>query len=715
MAAAHAAALWEAARPRLRPALLGLGIALLSAWFLGTRIASLHVPANSAWRYVVGRQPVQDVYAMLSYYPALRFVATQLGPEPRVFDATAGGHRLYAFPAKLFTVNRTPLLRKYWFDGVFQDLVRVMREQHLDYLLMSAQMMENDPFRSFAEEQCVPLFGRNGYFVYRLLPEGVENPLPIPVITALAPAQGPTGTRVIVTGRNLSHAVGVAFGGRATVNYTIDSPSQITAAVPPDGLTGMVGLATHFGTATSNTVFTVTSEPNTAATERPGAGFAGDARVVQAAAGHAASWQQRVDGDELHLLAMQVRSQAGVRQTARLSVEWLDEDGRMLGEEGFPLFAPNYWGHRVFPVTPLAGARQARIRITPADGPLWIHDLRYERFSKDPQQLPYYPALRFLATRLGPEPRVFDATSSAFGLYAYAAKLCTLHRTPSLQKYWYDGSFDDLARVLREQRIDYLLMNAPILQNESFGPFVERHCVPLFGRNSYFVYRLLPEGVQNPLPVPVITGLAPAQGPPGTRVIVTGRNLSHAVAVAFGCRATVDYTVDSPGQITAVVPPNGLTGIVGVATHFGTAISNTVFAVTSEPATAANGHPGASSAGDPRVVQATAGDGASWQHRVEGDELHLLAMQVRSQTGVRQSAVVSVAWLDEDGRMLGEEEFPLFPGDYWRRRVFPVTPLAGARQARIRITPAEGALWIHDLRCERFSEEPQSIASHAAE
>jgi IPT/TIG domain-containing protein len=85
-----------------------------------------------------------------------------------------------------------------------------------------------------------------------------------PSISAFAPASGPPGTSVTITGTNLSGTTGVTFGG-ASATFSIDSPTQITAAVPQNAVSGHISVTTGAGTAVSSAVFTVTTPPLAAA------------------------------------------------------------------------------------------------------------------------------------------------------------------------------------------------------------------------------------------------------------------------------------------------------------------------------------------------------------------------------------------------------------------------------------------------------------------
>lgn len=61
---------------------------------------------------------------------------------------------------------------------------------------------------------------------------------------------------------------------------------------------------------------------------------------------------------------------------------------------------------------------------------------------------------------------------------------------------------------------------------------------------------------------PVLTGVNPTSGPPGTEVTLTGSGLSAATAVRFGTTLTTDFRIDPGGSLSVVAP--SVTGRVQV-------------------------------------------------------------------------------------------------------------------------------------------------------
>lgn len=82
-------------------------------------------------------------------------------------------------------------------------------------------------------------------------------PSPTPVLNTVAPATGPIGTGVSLTGSGFTGASSVTFGGQAST-FTVVSDSQITTTVPPGATSGNVVVTTPGGT-TSPQTFTISA------------------------------------------------------------------------------------------------------------------------------------------------------------------------------------------------------------------------------------------------------------------------------------------------------------------------------------------------------------------------------------------------------------------------------------------------------------------------
>jgi uncharacterized repeat protein (TIGR03803 family) len=80
-------------------------------------------------------------------------------------------------------------------------------------------------------------------------------------------------------------------------------------------------------------------------------------------------------------------------------------------------------------------------------------------------------------------------------------------------------------------------------------------------------------------PVLEISGIAPAGGPPGTTVVISGKGFTGASQVTFptGRATPVPFTVQSDTEIEISVPTNGVSGAIGVTAPHGTTFSPVIF------------------------------------------------------------------------------------------------------------------------------------------
>ncbi|QUW01564.1 IPT/TIG domain-containing protein [Chloracidobacterium sp. MS 40/45] len=84
--------------------------------------------------------------------------------------------------------------------------------------------------------------------------------LETPIVTGFSPTSGLTGTVVTISGSGFVDVSAVRFGGVAAT-FTVNSPTQITATVPPGAATGPISIAAAGVIATSREPFVVPETP----------------------------------------------------------------------------------------------------------------------------------------------------------------------------------------------------------------------------------------------------------------------------------------------------------------------------------------------------------------------------------------------------------------------------------------------------------------------
>jgi hypothetical protein len=82
-----------------------------------------------------------------------------------------------------------------------------------------------------------------------------------PSITSFTPVSAPMGTQITITGLNFTGTTAVSFNGLAASTFTIDSPTQIRAAVAPGSTTGKISITSGDGTGLSTNDFVVMLPP----------------------------------------------------------------------------------------------------------------------------------------------------------------------------------------------------------------------------------------------------------------------------------------------------------------------------------------------------------------------------------------------------------------------------------------------------------------------
>lgn len=101
--------------------------------------------------------------------------------------------------------------------------------------------------------------------VYRWKIDGAAAP----GITGFTPSSGSAGSSITITGSNFSKAAWVIFNNAYTTNFTVNSSSSITVAVPASATTGQIKVIAPGGLATSSSTFTVGSPNNVLITAQP--------------------------------------------------------------------------------------------------------------------------------------------------------------------------------------------------------------------------------------------------------------------------------------------------------------------------------------------------------------------------------------------------------------------------------------------------------------
>ena len=103
-------------------------------------------------------------------------------------------------------------------------------------------------------------------------------------ITGFTPTSGPEGLAVKIFGTNLGSVLGVSFNGLSTDEFSVNSPTSITAEVPDGASSGLIGVLMSDRIVMSPNSFTVAAPNNKPKIESftPPSGKRGDTVTIGA-------------------------------------------------------------------------------------------------------------------------------------------------------------------------------------------------------------------------------------------------------------------------------------------------------------------------------------------------------------------------------------------------------------------------------------------------
>ena len=330
---------------------------------------------------------------------------------------------------------------------------------------------------------------------------------PLPTITSISPAGGPTagGTSVTITGTNfsgLSGAAAVRFGATNAASYTVNSATSITATAPAGTGSQDVRVTTPGGT-TANTAaddFTYYAPP-TITSLAPGAGpeAGGNTVTITGTSFAGLSGAAAVRFGATNATSYTVNSTTSITATAPPGTGTQDVSVTTPGGTTANTAADNYTYYAVPTVT----------SISPTSGPA-----------------------------AGGTPVTITGTNFAGLSGASAVTFGATNAT----SYTVNSSTSITATAPAGTATQDVRVTTPggTTANTSADDF------------TY-------------IPLPTVTAVAPSGGPTaaGTSVTITGTGFTGATQVQFGAVSAVTFAVDSATQITATAPA-GSAGTVDV-------------------------------------------------------------------------------------------------------------------------------------------------------
>ena len=325
--------------------------------------------------------------------------------------------------------------------------------------------------------------------------------IPAPVVTGFSPVSGPVGTKVTITGTNLSGATKVSFNGVAGTALTLTSGTSISATVPAGAASGTISVSTPGGTATSAGSYTVTVPPPAITAISPASGAV---------------------GTMVTLTGTNFTGATGVKFNTTAAVSF-----NVISATSLTVLVPSGAATGKISVTTPGGTASSTASFTVL-GPPTIT-------SFNPVSGPVGTKVTITGTNLT------GATSIKFN--GTAATAVTLTSATSIS-----------ATVPAGATTGTISVTTPVGTVTS--------------ATSYAVT----------IPAPTVKSAAPTSGGVGTTVTLTGTNFTGATAVSFNGTAA-PFTVISATSIVTSVPSGAKTGKISVTTPGGTVSSTANFTV----------------------------------------------------------------------------------------------------------------------------------------
>ena len=408
--------------------------------------------------------------------------------------------------------------------------------------------------------------------------------VPVPAITALAPALGPVGTKVVITGSGFgTGTVPVTFNGVAAVTVLRNSTTQVTATVPVGATTGPVVLTTAGGSAASPLLYTVTYPP-VLSSFTPATSAIGGMVVITGSAftGATAVTFNGVAAAFTIVSDTQLSATVPAGATSgKISVT--NGDGTTAGAASFTVIpAPT-----ITSFTPASGIVGTKVVITGTN----LTGATSVTFNGVAAATVTLASATSISATVPPGATTGMISVTTPGGTVASATSYTVTFPPVVSSFSPASSaiggtvvitgsaltgatavtFNGVAALFTV--VSDTQLSATVPAGATSGKISVTNGDGTTASTASFTV----------IPAPTVTSFTPASGIIGTKVVITGTNLTGATSVTFNGVAAATVTLASATSITATVPAGATSGPISVTTPGGTVASATPYTVTFPP------------------------------------------------------------------------------------------------------------------------------------
>ena len=475
----------------------------------------------------------------------------------------------------------------------------------------------------------------------------------VPTINSFTPTNGVAGTSVVLTGTDLGGVTKVSFNGTAAPGFVVNSPTQITVAVPAGATSGYIAVTDGRYTGTSRTPFTTDNTLIGTSAIVACSGNIYDSEDNYAFDGISNRYQRRTT-------TISPATLGGKVQLTFMQLAFDDTNVSRFGYDNLQIFDGPDTNYPLLATYNFRSSAPITVRATNPTGQL---TMRLSRTLPSPPIIPAFSAT--ISCFLGVPyigsftPASGTATTSvvltgvsftgttAVAFNGVAAPGFVVNSDTQLTVSVPAGNTAGRITVTNGTGTGMSLtsfrLEPPVISSFTPGSGAAGTSVVLTG--NYFTnttaasfngvlapgFSVSAGGTQLTVPVPVgartgpisvttvvgtgasadsfqaftplVSGFTPTSGVVGSRVVVTGSYFTGATAVAFNGVAAAGFVVDSDTQLTVSVPAGASTGPLSVTTANGTGRSAASFTLV--PPTISSFTPTSGAAGTSVVLTGT--------------------------------------------------------------------------------------------------------------
>ena len=373
-----------------------------------------------------------------------------------------------------------------------------------------------------------------------------------PSISSFSPVKIGAGGTLVISGANFTGATSVLVGGQNAAQFSVDSVTQISAAIPPTATGGPIVVVTPTGTATSSDAFIVVSEPVISGFT-PTDGFAGTSVTITGAnLGDVTDviFGQSSDPNFTIDSSRQITARVPLGTTTGL-IRAISAGGSATSVEPFVVVLP-----------PANDAFANSQQIEGSSGAVRGNNLGATKEIGEPDH----------AGSAGGRSVWYRWTAPSGGTW-------NLHTTGS--------EIDTTLAVYTGTQVGAL---TPVASNDDADTRTVASSL-IFSALAGTEYKIAVAGFRdtsgtldlswiNVASRPTIDGFSPTRGPEGATVSLLGANFSGTAQIRFNDVPATEFTIESLNRITVKVPINATTGPISITTNTGTTTSSDLFTVT---------------------------------------------------------------------------------------------------------------------------------------